>query len=593
MFDAARTLGASPPGRLDLRWADPSRWPELQITGGDGAELLHLHAPTRRRPADLLTSRPDGMLALAADAATGDPATLDDAELIDAMVVFERLTAWTSARQARLLAEFARRRPAHDRDAAPDGDAVGVNRYAADEIGLALRLSPGTASIRLEQARRLDADLPDTLDAWEAGRLDATKVRAILDATAPLDPAVAAAVQARVLPRATDQTAGKLRAALGRAVLAVDAQGAARRHERARAGRRVVVNPASDGMASLAALLPAPDALSAYEWLTRLARGMGPDDPRRMDARRADLLVALLTGRLTVAAPPAAPPAAASPVAAATATDATATATATATTADASSDAVAATTTAAASDDDATTGDTTTTATDPYDSAATDAGADGPGRIPMPEPVNPGKPLIQVVVPLDTLTGAAEQPGELVGYGSVPADLARRIAADGIWKRLVTDPLSGALLDHGRTTYRPPAALADFVRARDVHCRHPICRRRAVDSELDHAVAYSEGGVTAASNLYGCCARHHHLKHDAPGWTVTQHPDATITWTTPTGHRYRSEPHDYRTDDHGLDEHGLDEHALARHVLDRAARRSGTAPLPTGPDAATDVPPPF
>src|ERR1051325_9069076 len=86
-----------------------------------------------------------------------------------------------------------------------------------------------------------------------------------------------------------------------------------------------------------------------------------------------------------------------------------------------------------------------------------------------------GKPLVQVVVPFDTLTGAAEHPAELVGYGSIPAPLAREIAADSVWRRLITDPLSGALLDHGRTTYRPPAALADFVRARDGHCRHPLC----------------------------------------------------------------------------------------------------------------------
>ncbi len=52
-------------------------------------------------------------------------------------------------------------------------------------------------------------------------------------------------------------------------------------------------------MASLWALLPATDAVAAFGWLTRLARGCGAQDPRSMDARRADLLAALLTGRLT------------------------------------------------------------------------------------------------------------------------------------------------------------------------------------------------------------------------------------------------------------------------------------------------------
>jgi hypothetical protein len=55
-------------------------------------------------------------------------------------------------------------------------------------------------------------------------------------------------------------------------------------------------------MGSLWALLTASDAAGAYAWLSRLARGLGKDDPRNMDARRADLLAALLNGRLTLLA---------------------------------------------------------------------------------------------------------------------------------------------------------------------------------------------------------------------------------------------------------------------------------------------------
>ena len=148
---------------------------------------------------------------------------------------------------------------------------------------------------------------------------------------------------------------------------------------------------------------------------------------------------------------------------------------------------------------------------------------------------------------LSTLTGADDHPVELTGYGPIPATLARRIAADAVWKRLVTDPLSGTLLDHGRDTYRPPTALADHIRARDVTCRFPTCRRRALDTELDHTQAWTpDHGHTSDDNLYNGCTHHHHLKHDAPGWTVAQNPDATLTWTTPTGHSYTSKPYDYR-----------------------------------------------
>jgi hypothetical protein len=161
-------------------------------------------------------------------------------------------------------------------------------------------------------------------------------------------------------------------------------------------------------------------------------------------------------------------------------------------------------------------------------------------------PVTPGKPLIQIVIGYSTLIGADDQPAELVGHGPIPASLAREVAADGVWRRLVTEPLSGTLLDHGRTTYHPPAGLADFVRARDVYCRFPGCRRRAADAELDHVIAWSDGGTTCEQNLHGYCTGHHRLKTHAPGWCVQAHPEGALTWTTPTGHRHTTRSHDYR-----------------------------------------------
>jgi hypothetical protein len=44
------------------------------------------------------------------------------------------------------------------------------------------------------------------------------------------------------------------------------------------------------------------------------------------------------------------------------------------------------------------------------------------------------------------------------------ADVARELAGDATWRRLLTDE-QGVLLDVGRQTYRPPAALRDFVQA--------------------------------------------------------------------------------------------------------------------------------
>jgi hypothetical protein len=135
-----------------------------------------------------------------------------------------------------------------------------------------------------------------------------------------------------------------------------------------------------------------------------------------------------------------------------------------------------------------------------------------------------------------------DKPGLLDGHGPIPASLARRIAADptGTWRRLVTDP-HGRLLDYGRTTYRPPADLADFVTARDATCRFPNCARPAARCDLDHHIPWHRGGTTSAANLGPLCSRHHHLKHEA-GWRIRRRDDGTTEWTSPTRHRYLTPP---------------------------------------------------
>jgi hypothetical protein len=45
---------------------------------------------------------------------------------------------------------------------------------------------------------------------------------------------------------------------------------------------------------------------------------------------------------------------------------------------------------------------------------------------------------------------------------------------------MVTDALTGDALDLGTSTYRPSAALAEFVRARDQFCVFPGVRHEAL-----------------------------------------------------------------------------------------------------------------
>ncbi|UNX56179.1 HNH endonuclease [Georgenia sp. TF02-10] len=133
------------------------------------------------------------------------------------------------------------------------------------------------------------------------------------------------------------------------------------------------------------------------------------------------------------------------------------------------------------------------------------------------------------------------EPGEvaeLAGYGPISPDVARALAAGGTWRRLITDPLSGTVLDVGRTRYRPPADLAEHVRTRDRTCVRPGCTTPAERCQIDHTRAFSQGGKTAADSLGAQCTTDHALK-SAGTFKTTQPTPGVFEWLTPTGHAYR------------------------------------------------------
>ena len=144
---------------------------------------------------------------------------------------------------------------------------------------------------------------------------------------------------------------------------------------------------------------------------------------------------------------------------------------------------------------------------------------------------------VNVTVDLPTLLGLAENPGQLAGYGAIPASLARSLAADSRWRRFITEPTTGALLDFGRESYEPPQPLVDFLLARDRTCRFPGCRAPAYLSDLDHAQSWESGGTTSAANLGALCRRHHRLKTHG-GWKLESSIDGSCLWTSPHGKRY-------------------------------------------------------
>jgi hypothetical protein len=149
--------------------------------------------------------------------------------------------------------------------------------------------------------------------------------------------------------------------------------------------------------------------------------------------------------------------------------------------------------------------------------------------------MNHGRPVtVNLTIDLPTLLGLAENPGQLSGYGPIPASVARELAADGKWRKFITDPTTGNLLDFGRESYIPPQILRDFLLARDRTCRFPGCRRSGIKGEIDHAIPWEEGGETSPSNLGLLCKRHHQLKTHG-GWKLESFADGSCEWTSPLG----------------------------------------------------------
>ncbi|GAA1213757.1 HNH endonuclease signature motif containing protein [Prauserella alba] len=154
-----------------------------------------------------------------------------------------------------------------------------------------------------------------------------------------------------------------------------------------------------------------------------------------------------------------------------------------------------------------------------------------------------GRAEIYVHVDLPTLMGLADNPAQLAGHGPIPAPVARQIAEEptSTWRRVVTDPLTGAPLEVGRKRYRPTRAVADYVKVRDRECRFPGCHRPGEYVDLDHVTPHGCDGPTCTTNLIGLCRHHHVVKHTA-GWRFELEPDGTLHITTPRGARHTNRP---------------------------------------------------
>jgi hypothetical protein len=463
------------------------------------------------------TRAPDALLAGLADAATRDGhlAGLSDDELIDVMGAWRRLQAWSSSGLMAAVAELTRRRPADGTPpAAPGQFPEQISEFAVDEVAAALTLTARAADTLSAVALDLETRLPVTARALHEGLIDDPQVRLIADMTRSLSDADAARVEALIFPAAAGQTTGQLRVALGRAVIAVDPEAAARRREEALKDPRVRRWREDAGTAALAGFgLPPADVLAADQRLTDRARALrNAGLPGTLEELRARAYLDTLLDRESIPAPPSSPgPPARRP-------------------------------------DPSPSIASRVNLTVPLDTGTGHGNA--PGLASGFGPVD--GPLAR-----DLLAAAAAHPasrfcltitapdGQAIGHGCLPGP--------GAWPKLITQglkvpitPLARGGCDHRHQEpgYQPSRKLQHLIQARNRTCSAPGCQRPAARCDLDHTIPYDRGGRTCECDLAPLC-RHHHRCKQSEGWRLDQPQPGVLIWTTPAGRQYRTAPDAY------------------------------------------------
>jgi hypothetical protein len=376
---------------------------------------------------------------------------------------------------------------------------------------VARRCSDDAAGRDIEAARRLASDLRPVRDSWEAGRTTGRHAWVLADRTAGCSAETIAEVLSRLGDRWETASSNQLGRQVGAVLCRVDPLGVATRARRSRThdlgvmfralphglGQIIATHRVEDARAMMERLDDDADAVLAHR---RACEPCAVSIPDEIGPARAAAHVALVLADESVVEPvPATEPAGR----------------------------------ASSRPAGAATPDPTSTDSEPR-----------PGRARRVRRSRRGE--LQVVVDLATLLGLAENPG-LLGGEPVPADLARELAAEcGSMRRIVTDPVTGHLLDYGTRVYLPEA-LRRFVAARDGTCRSPGCGQPAARCQLDHVVPFPHGPSDVA-NTHTYCKRDHDTKSDG-GLTVLAHSaDGACRWQTRHGQYGVTPPRPYLPD---------------------------------------------
>lgn len=472
-----------------------------------GSELVSSSSDREDCVASLLAAAPGiktlgGLIAI-------DPQELSPAARIDYLAALERQSSWLQAAMQRAIVAVA-----GISEGKSDGPFTGVDEAEREDVSSALRLSAGTAQMRIDVARTLVNHLPNTCSALATGELSAAHATVIARETAAairdgLSEFAIFAIEEKAIAHAEfhtpSQVAQQVRSSIAKFAPATFEEVV----EKARDSRRVSCYNDVDGMSTVVAILPAEDAQTVMKAIEafiikgstvfNIAGDSLISDAQNTDDRKIDSCD--IVGKN------------------------------------------AKTRNSETRNSETRNSDTRNSDTRSADMKRADALTSLAGfalAASSEEVALHRRPItVNVTIDLPTLLGLSENPGQLAGYGAIPASVARALASDGKWKRFITDPQTGALLDYGRETYQPPQALIDFLIARDRTCRFPGCRRSAALSDLDHAQSWEEGGTTSLDNLGALCRRHHLLKTHG-GWGIESRADGSCTWTSPLGKIYQT-----------------------------------------------------
>ena len=393
------------------------------LPGGPGASDTPVSpvGPVRgERPAGFVkdgeqdTCRPSSALAVALETAAGPGLRCRGAsrdELLGMLRQWQALESWAATGKLALLRALVR----DDDQPLPGGGyrgdlPEGWTKSLTHEVALALSMSAVSADNLMWLAWDLEARLPGTGALLAAGELTLPKARAVDQALSLLADQDAARAEAMILPGLPGKTYGQVERLAVQAAVSVDPESAARRREDAEQNKcRVEMTREDSGAAALSGRdLPTDQTLAAHANVCARAKEYKDsgafDRGTRMDQFRAAAYLDLING-VTAAA-----------------RIAYGQLTAIATTAD-----------------------------DGF------PGDQGPAGAPPAAPSPPR--LADLVLPLSTLLGLAERPGEGHGLGPLDPDLCRELAlaaACSPWTRFcvtVTDS-GGIAIGHGCA--RPP-----------------------------------------------------------------------------------------------------------------------------------------